>query len=88
MPASALEVSASLPGGDPLADALAAGETPSPEMVAAAGSNETMRPWLAVGLVSTAFASLAIILWLTPKVHMLGHVVLNHPPEELRILRA
>ena len=34
-PASALEVSASLPGGDPLAEALAAGETPSPEMVAA-----------------------------------------------------
>ena len=28
---------ASLPGGDPLAAALAAGETPSPEMVAAAG---------------------------------------------------
>jgi serine/threonine-protein kinase len=36
-PASALAVSASLPGGDPLAAALAAGETPSPEMVAAAG---------------------------------------------------
>ena len=32
-PASALEVAASLPGGDPLAEALAAGETPSPEMV-------------------------------------------------------
>jgi serine/threonine-protein kinase len=36
-PASALAVAASLPGGDPLAAALAAGETPSPEMVAAAG---------------------------------------------------
>ncbi len=36
-PASALAVSAALPGGDPLAAALAAGETPSPEMVAAAG---------------------------------------------------
>jgi serine/threonine-protein kinase len=33
----ALAVAASLPGGDPLAAALAAGETPSPEMVAAAG---------------------------------------------------
>ena len=40
-PASALAVAAALPGGDPLAAALAAGETPSPEMVAAAGSNET-----------------------------------------------
>jgi protein kinase-like protein len=36
-PSSAIAVSAALPGGDPLAAALAAGETPSPEMVAAAG---------------------------------------------------
>jgi len=36
-PASALPVAAALPGGDPLAAALAAGETPSPQMVAAAG---------------------------------------------------
>src|SRR6185295_5564661 len=41
-PASALAVSASLPGGDPLAAALAAGETPSPEMVAAAGGSEAI----------------------------------------------
>jgi serine/threonine-protein kinase len=39
-PASALAVAAALPGGDPLAAALAAGETPSPEMVAAAGEGE------------------------------------------------
>ena len=39
-PASALAVAAALPGGDPLAAALAAGETPSPEMVAAAGDDE------------------------------------------------
>ncbi len=38
-PASALAVLGALPGGDPLAAALAAGETPSPEMVAAAGAN-------------------------------------------------
>lgn len=43
-PASALQVAAALPGGDPLAAALAAGETPSPEMVAAAGSKEGIRP--------------------------------------------
>jgi serine/threonine-protein kinase len=39
-PNSSLSVSAALPGGDPLAAALAAGETPSPEMVAAAGATE------------------------------------------------
>jgi len=41
-PASALSVMAALPGGDPLAAALAAGETPSPDMVAAAGKVEGM----------------------------------------------
>ncbi len=39
-PSSALQVAAALPGGDPLAAALAAGETPSPEMVAASGEKE------------------------------------------------
>ena len=39
-PPSALAVAAALPGGDQLAAALAAGETPSPEMVAAAGETE------------------------------------------------
>jgi serine/threonine-protein kinase len=52
-PASALAVSAALPGGDPLAAALAGGETPSPEMVAAAGEQSALRP--AVGLAMLAF---------------------------------
>src|SRR5439155_10070585 len=37
-PRSALAVAAALPGGDPLAAALAAGETPSPRLVAEAGA--------------------------------------------------
>jgi serine/threonine-protein kinase len=37
-PASAALLAALLPGGDPLAAAIAAGETPSPELVAASGS--------------------------------------------------
>ncbi len=41
-PNSALAVAAALPGGDPLAAALAAGETPSPELVAATGESEAM----------------------------------------------
>lgn len=53
-PSSALQVSAALPGGDPLAAALAAGETPSPAMVAAAGSKEGMSPlfvWACIAIV-------------------------------------
>ena len=44
-PASALAVAAALPGGDALADALAAGETPSPALIAAAGEKEALGVW-------------------------------------------
>lgn len=57
-PTSALQVAAALPGGDPLAAALAAGETPSPQMVAAAGSTEGIKPWLGLTLVATVLLGL------------------------------
>jgi len=41
-PDSALDVARALPGGDPLAEALAAGDTPSPEMVAASDDTGTL----------------------------------------------
>src|SRR6187397_3101699 len=43
-PSSAASLAAALPGGDPLAMAMAAGETPSPEMVARAGGGGALRP--------------------------------------------
>ena len=49
-----------LPGGDPLAAALAAGETPSPELVAAAGGVGTVRP--VVGAACLAFVALGVLL--------------------------
>jgi hypothetical protein len=60
-PSSVRQVAAAFPGGDPLAAALAAGETPSPEMVAAAGEEGALGPaqaWLfltgvAIALVLT-----------------------------------
>jgi len=58
-PASALAVSAALPGGDPLAAALAAGETPSPEMVAAAADTSGLQPriaFLGLGFIVVALA--------------------------------
>jgi tRNA A-37 threonylcarbamoyl transferase component Bud32 len=58
-PPSALAVSMALPGGDPLAAALAAGETPSPEMVAAAG--ETSGLSRIAGLSLLAFIVLGIV---------------------------
>jgi serine/threonine-protein kinase len=59
-PASALAVSAALPGGDPLAAALAAGETPSPEMVRAAGEGALTSVRQAVTLLAVAIASMAL----------------------------
>ena len=57
-PASALAIAAALPGGDPLAAALAAGETPSPEMVAAAGEGEGLALAVAVPLFLGVLAAL------------------------------
>jgi Protein kinase domain len=56
-PSSALQVASALPGGDPLAAALAAGETPSPEMVAAAGEEGALRPAVAWGLLGAILAT-------------------------------
>jgi serine/threonine-protein kinase len=50
-PASAMEFLLALPGGDPLEAALKAGETPSPEMVAAAGEERALSPGMAWGLL-------------------------------------
>jgi serine/threonine-protein kinase len=57
-PASAIAVAAALPGGDPLAAALAAGETPSPEMVAAGGKAGGIHPALGAALVAVALIAL------------------------------
>ena len=51
-PQSALAVAAALPGGDPLAAALAAGETPSPELVALATDREALRPMVRSGVLA------------------------------------
>jgi serine/threonine-protein kinase len=61
-PASALAIAAALPGGDPLAAALAAGETPSPELVAAAGQSEGVPVRRAVAFLSTVFVLLAAVV--------------------------
>ena len=58
-PRSALAVAAALPGGDPLAAALAAGETPSPEMVAAAGEGTALSRHVAIPVFVAVLAGIA-----------------------------
>ena len=81
-PASALQVAAALPGGDPLAAALAAGETPSPEMVAAAGDTEGMQPRVALSLLAVVVVGLLGLL-LAADHYRLHNLVPMDPPEVL-----
>jgi len=82
-PASALQVAAALPGGDPLAAALAAGETPSPEMVAASGATEGMRPRMAVSLMILVGVGLVGFLFAADRHKLYSLVPLENPPEVL-----
>ena len=59
-PASALTVAAALPGGDPLAAALAAGETPSPELLVAAGESVAVPVAPALAMLAGFFLVLVL----------------------------
>lgn len=83
-PASALQVAAALPGGDPLAAALAAGETPSPEMVAAAPKEGGLRPAVATALLASLILMIGIAGFLSGKITLYQQVPLSKSPEVLR----
>lgn len=82
-PASVLEVAAALPGGDPLKAALAAGRTPTPEMVAAAGKEGSCRPLAAWGLLSLFVAFLILAIVLAPRSVLLGTPGFKKSPDVL-----
>lgn len=82
-PANALAVAAALPGGDPLAAALAAGETPSPQMVAAAGSSEGMRPKIAILCLAACLIGLLACIFFTTRNDGLARLALDQPPDVL-----
>lgn len=82
-PANALSVAAALPGGDPLAAALAAGETPSPQMVAAAGEIEGMKPMSALLCLGACIFGMVAALVLMSRTDALGRVPLDLSPDVL-----
>jgi serine/threonine protein kinase len=82
-PGSALQVAAALPGGDPLAAALAAGETPSPEMVAAATKQGALRPPVAALMLAAIVIGLAATVWLSGKVLLHRQIPLEKSPTAL-----
>jgi hypothetical protein len=82
-PASVAHVAAALPGGDPLAAALAAGETPSPEMVAASAGTEGLRPWVAWLCLALVVLGTATVVLLGRNAFLFQLVAMDKPPDYL-----
>src|SRR6185503_11624586 len=82
-PASAHVVLAGLPGGDPLQAALAAGETPTPAMVAAAGEVGDLGAGAAWSLLFAALLALAAVLALAGNATLIGRARPELSPDTL-----
>jgi len=82
-PATALQVAAALPGGDPLAAALAAGETPSPQMVAAAGETSGLLPRVALACFAAVLLGVVLLVAVGIKENGLARLHAENPPEVL-----
>ncbi len=82
-PATALAVAAALPGGDPLAAALAAGETPSPDLVAAAGPAVGLRPIVGLACLAAIVAGLLAVVLISPRAQMISRIAMEYPPDVL-----
>lgn len=83
-PISAYQVAASFPGGDPLAAALAAGEVPSPELVAASGDEGTLRPAVAIAALIAFFMGLLALGFLHDRHDLAQRSGLEKPPAVLQ----
>ena len=82
-PKSALQVALALPGGNPLEAAIAAGETPSPEMVAAAPKKGALKPKVALALLASLFAAFILMTVLHQKTKTYNFAPLEKSPEVL-----
>jgi serine/threonine-protein kinase len=82
-PASMAQLALALPGGDPLAAALAAGETPSPEMVAASGQKEGLRPLVAMAILVWLIAGAIAAMVLGDQMRVRQGLSLEQSPEIL-----
>jgi len=82
-PATVLSVAAALPGGDPLAAALAAGETPSPQMVAAAGEAEGLAPRMAVPCLAVLLLGIIFSYFFGVRISIYDKMRIEQSPEVL-----
>ncbi len=82
-PASARAVAAALSGPDALAAAIAAGETPSPEMVAAADRGAGLAPGVAMTLAATALLGQLLAAVVIEKAALINRIPFEMPPQAL-----
>ncbi len=82
-PRSALQVALALPGGNPLEAAIAAGETPSPEMVAAAPKKGALKPLAALGVLGVFIVTAFCIVALNLNVQTYSNTPFEKSPEIL-----
>lgn len=79
-PLAANEVAAAMPGGDPLAAALSAGETPSPELVAASSDPIALSPQVALQLVLAIVVTLGILLFAAKRIYLVNRLEFSSSP--------
>ena len=84
-PSSAAQVAGALPGGDPLAAAIAAGETPSPELVAASGEEGTLPRWLAWAWLAACLLAIATVPLTFLPFSLTEHVAFDLSPDALQV---
>ncbi|HYH05494.1 MAG TPA: protein kinase [Thermoanaerobaculia bacterium] len=82
-PHSARAVIEALPGGDPLAAALAAGETPSPRIIAAAGAEGSLTPRAAWAMLAAAAVLLTLFLFILTDRSYTKYVSMERSPDVL-----
>jgi hypothetical protein len=82
-PASVSQLAIALPGADPLTAALAAGETPSPEMVAASGGKEGLRPAVAWSILAFIILGMVAMLAMNDRAVLHRRVPFEKHPQFL-----
>jgi serine/threonine-protein kinase len=82
-PASALHVAMALPGGNPLQAALEAGETPTPEMIAAAPSKGALKPIVALLLLLGFIGGFSLLGYWSGNFALSAYVPLDDSSEVL-----
>ncbi|HYL38124.1 MAG TPA: serine/threonine-protein kinase [Bryobacteraceae bacterium] len=82
-PQSALALARMLPGGDPLAEALAAGDTPSPELVANSGSTEGLRVPVAVACLAAVVVGIVALCFVAQRRNFVNQTPMEFAPEVL-----